>query len=211
MKQTQNGNLTSDPPSALVRAGAWGEATLRTIPPPPKARAAEHADIGSLQSEAQRKNEVALWRRAPPRVVVASSVGVCPRVAGSLDDVPRAGSEGAKGAEGDGLVGVVERLGPDDRVVVLVLLRPVLVRSESPLLCRLVVHVSVDQRVGDAHVQDGALARGEEIVADEIALALRPVGGARAELVDGSLLCCLARLPELLQLLLVVQIVLKVV
>ena len=124
---------------------------------------------------------------------------MCPRVAGSLDDVPRAGSEGAKGAEGDGLVGVVERLGPDDRVVVLVLLRPVLVRSESPLLCRLVVHVSVDQRVGDAHVQDGALARGEEIVAHEIALALRPVGGARAELVDGSLLCCLARLPELLQ------------
>ena len=29
-----------------------------------------------------------------------------PRVAGSLDDVPRAGSEGPKGAEGDGLVGV---------------------------------------------------------------------------------------------------------
>ena len=55
-----------------------------------------------------------------------------PRVAGSLDDVPCAGSEGAKGAEGDGLVGVVERLGPDDLLVVLVLLRPVLVRSVSP-------------------------------------------------------------------------------
>ena len=41
-----------------------------------------------------------------------------PRVAGSLDDVPCAGSKGAKGAEGDGLVGVVQRLGPDDRVVV---------------------------------------------------------------------------------------------
>ena len=52
-----------------------------------------------------------------------------PRVAGSLDDVPCAGSKGAKGAEGDGLVGVVQRLGPDDRVVVLVLLVPVLVRS----------------------------------------------------------------------------------
>jgi hypothetical protein len=51
-KQTQNDNLTSDPPSALLRAGAWGEAILRTIPPPPKARAAEHADIGSLKSEA---------------------------------------------------------------------------------------------------------------------------------------------------------------
>ena len=62
-----------------------------------------------------------------------------PRVAGSLDDVPCAGSKGAKGAEGDGLVGVVERLGPDDLVVVLVLLRPVLVRSVSPLLSRLVV------------------------------------------------------------------------
>ena len=47
-----------------------------------------------------------------------------PRVAGSLDDVPRAGSEGPKGAEGDGLVGVVvDLLGPDDRVVVLVLLK----------------------------------------------------------------------------------------
>jgi hypothetical protein len=54
IKQTQNDNLTSDPPSALLRAGAWGEAILRTIPPPPKARAAEHADIGSLKSEAQR-------------------------------------------------------------------------------------------------------------------------------------------------------------
>ena len=50
-----------------------------------------------------------------------------PRVAGSLDDVPCAGSKGAKGAEGDGLVGVVQRLGPDDLVVVLVLLVPVLV------------------------------------------------------------------------------------
>ena len=48
---------------------------------------------------------------------------------GSLDDVPCAGSKGAKGAEGDGLVGVVQRLGPDDLVVVLVLLAPVLVRS----------------------------------------------------------------------------------
>ena len=37
---------------------------LRTIPPPPKARAAEHADIGSLQSEAQRKDEVPLRRRS---------------------------------------------------------------------------------------------------------------------------------------------------
>ena len=51
---------------------------------------------------------------------------MCPRVAGSLDDVPRAGAEGAKGAEGDGLVGVVQRLGPDDLVVVLVLLVPAL-------------------------------------------------------------------------------------
>ena len=37
-KRTQDDNLASDPPSALLRAGAWGEAILRTIPPPPKAR-----------------------------------------------------------------------------------------------------------------------------------------------------------------------------
>ena len=52
----------------------------------------------------------------------------------TLDDVPRAGSEGAKGAEGDGLVGVVERLGPDDRVVVLVLLRPKYTSVLLPIL-----------------------------------------------------------------------------
>ena len=40
--------------------------------------------MGSLKSEAQRKNEVALRRWPPPRVVVACSVGVRPRVAGSL-------------------------------------------------------------------------------------------------------------------------------
>ena len=52
-----------------------------------------------------------------------------PRVAGSLDDVPCAGSKGAKGAEGDGLVGVVQRLGCDDLVVVLVLLVPMYRRT----------------------------------------------------------------------------------
>jgi hypothetical protein len=36
-------------------------------------------DIGSLKSEAQRKNEVALRSWPPPRVVVACSVGVRPR------------------------------------------------------------------------------------------------------------------------------------
>ena len=50
-----------------------------------------------------------------------------PWVTSSLDDVPRAGAKGAKGPKGDGLVGVVQRLGPDDPVVVQILLRPILV------------------------------------------------------------------------------------
>jgi|EP01046_Picozoa_sp_COSAG06_P006910 hypothetical protein len=32
MEETQNDNLTSDPPSALLRAGAWGEAILYLAP-----------------------------------------------------------------------------------------------------------------------------------------------------------------------------------
>jgi hypothetical protein len=52
-KRTQDDNLTSDPPSALLGAGAWGEATLRTIPPPPKARsrAAKHAANMTTKNE----------------------------------------------------------------------------------------------------------------------------------------------------------------
>ena len=60
----------------------------------------------------------------------------------------------------------------DDPAVVQILLRPILVGRASTLLSRLVVHVSIDQRVGDAHVQDGALARGEQVVAHEVALVL---------------------------------------
>ena len=58
--------------------------------------------------------------------MVAHSVGVRPWVTSSLDDVPRAGAKGAKGPKGDGLVGVVQRLGSDDLVVVRILLRPIL-------------------------------------------------------------------------------------
>ena len=60
------------------------------------------------------------------------------RVAGLGDECPGAGTKGAKGAEGEGHVVVVQILRLNDGPVVLVLLCAVLVGRETTLLCRLV-------------------------------------------------------------------------
>ena len=61
------------------------------------------------------------------------------RVAGLGDECPGASTKGAKGAEGEGHVVVVQILRLNDGPVVLVLLCAVLVGRETTLLCRIVL------------------------------------------------------------------------
>ena len=61
------------------------------------------------------------------------------RVAGLVDECPGASTKGAKGAEGEGHVVVVQSLVLDDGPVVLVLLAAVLVGRETTLLRRLLL------------------------------------------------------------------------
>ena len=124
----------------LIRAR--GVSLARPVAPPPKVSVTNHLGVGPLKSEAQGDNEVAFGVGKVPWVEVAGRSGVPVRVAGRSDDVPGAGAEGAEGAEGHGLRIEVQLLLLDGLVVAPLLQVTVLVGSERPLRCRLVVKVS---------------------------------------------------------------------